>query len=103
MACIVRGTTPILEITFQTVDPADLAVANLIIKQLGKIIIKKPISEATIGAKAISWTLTQAESLRLSKKENAVSVCDWKLKSGTRGRSAVKTYEVEDPGEDKEI
>lgn len=87
MATIIRGTTPTIKYTFQTVDPEEIAVAYLTAKQDGKTKIEKPLSAAIVETDNISWTLTQEETLSL-KPAMAYFMCNWKKADGTRGASA---------------
>ena len=97
MSEIVRGTTPTIRYTFSTVDPADLSKAVLTISQRGTARITKALTAATVGEGTLSWTLTQAETLSLSKTRAEIKL-DWLLESGVRGAGATMEAEVSDPG-----
>lgn len=99
---IIRYTTPTIKFTFSDIDVNDITTAYLIVKQNGRNVIEHNLESATIQSGQISWTLTQAESGKLSKT-NATIYCDWKLRDGTRGRSNVKTEAVEDSGKSEVI
>lgn len=95
---IIRGTTPTIKFTFSQVQATNITVAYLVIKQVGRPIIERDISTATRESDKLSWTLEQAETLKLSKGTKADVYCDWKLQDGTRGRSNVVSEAVEDSG-----
>lgn len=102
---IVRGTTPTIIFTFQTIDVSDIDTAYLVLKQWDATKISKDITSATVDADAgtLSWTLTQTESLTLETSKKCSIMCDWLTSSGTRGRSIEKTESVENPGKDEVI
>lgn len=99
---IIRGTTPTVIFTFDTVSVSNITAAYLVIKQGDDVVIKKDISAATVG-EDIRWTLTQQETLSLKRKPNATIYCDWKLRDGTRGRSRTQTEPIMDSGVDEVI
>ena len=103
---IIRYTTPTLKFTFSEVEVADIAAAFLIVKQGGKTIIERDIETAVVTntqtEKSLAWKLTQDETKKLSKTQ-ATIYCDWKLNDGTRGRSHVKTEQIEDTGKQEVI
>ena len=86
MATIIRGTTPPIKYTFQTVKPSDISVAYLTAKQGGATKIEKALADATVGEDFIAWTLTQEDTLALSPAM-AYFMCNWKKADGTRGAS----------------
>ena len=94
---IIRGTTPILIFTFDSITVSDVSVAYLTIKQNNEIILSKDIQEASVGEKTISWQLSQQDTLSLMAC-SAVVYCDWKLNSGVRGASAPLTIGVSSSG-----
>ena len=106
---IIRGTTPTLLYTFQDIDPGDVTFAYLLIKQQNATKIEKGLSDATVTADTqtvkgnISFTLSQAETLTLSNRYKAVVSLDWKLSDGTRGRSNVVMFTVEDSGKNEVV
>lgn len=74
MASIVIGTTPTIIFNgFSQVRPPDFERAilslvqplSLVHKNAGSITIKRELDTATVTESAISWTLTQEETLRL--------------------------------------
>lgn len=100
---IIRGTTPTIKFAFNQINPANIVVAYLVIKQGDKTVIERDDQTATVASDSLSWTLTQAETLKLSKSFNAVIFCDWKLQDGTRGRSNVATEAIEESGKSEVI
>ena len=91
---IIRGTTPTIQYTFNSVNVANIAVAFLTVKSGGDIVIEKYLQDATVGAKTLSWTLTQEETLAL---DDVISVMlNWRLQDGTRGASAESRLYVRD-------
>lgn len=98
MAEIIRGTTPTLKFNFRTVNPAEIDTAYLVIKQLGQEKLRLSLSDATASANALSWTLTQEQTLHLAIGRDVVAVCDWKLQNGVRGRSEEAVFDVGEPG-----
>ena len=84
MNTIIRGTTPTIRYTFRDVDPDDIAVAYLTIEHKGGK-IEKDLTDATQEETALSWTLTQAETLSLPDKVTVM--LNWRLEDGTRGAS----------------
>lgn len=97
MSEIVRGTTPTIRYTFSTVDPADISNAVLTIAQRGTARITKTLAAATVGEGTLSWTLTQAETLSLSKTDAEINL-DWLLESGIRGAGVTLDVKVLNPG-----
>ena len=104
---IIRYTTPTVRFTFSEIDITDVTLAYLVIKQNGKSVVERDITSATVtntqSDKSIMWTLTQQETAKLSKGNDARIYCDWKLAGGTRGRSHVKSETVEDSGKSEVI
>lgn len=98
---IIKGTTPTIKFTFSSISSSDISAAYLTIKQGGRDVIQRDLTTAVInessGSWSIDWTLTQEETLGLSRS-NATIYCDWKLRDGTRGRSAVKKESIEESG-----
>ena len=87
MASIIKGTTPTLKYTFNTVDVSSITTAYLTIKVDNDSThdIEKDLTSATVEAKSISWTLTQSETL--SFKDSISVMINWKTDDGTRGAS----------------
>lgn len=98
---IIRWTTPTFEFSFgEDIDVSDIDTAYLVLKQWGNTIVSKDITEADIDtdANSISWTLTQAETGLVVTAKKCDVMMDWLLDDGTRGRSDVASYSVEDSG-----
>ena len=86
MSEIIRGTTPTIKYTFETVSTSDIVSAYLTAEQGGAKVIDKDMTDATVGTGFLAWTLTQAETLAL--KETMIRfMCNWKKGDGTRGAS----------------
>ena len=90
MEKIIIGTTPTIYFTFRTVEPADITKAVLTIAHKGEILIERDLSTAEVGENTISWTLTQAETLKLPLPRGtgkpATVMCNW-LAGSVRGSS----------------
>lgn len=102
MAEIIRGTTPTIKYKFETVEPSDIVVAYLTAKQNDDVLIDKGLSEATVGDDYLAWTLTQEETLNLSRGK-AYLMCNWKNTYGTRGASRVLAVNIVDNQKDEVI
>ena len=106
---IIRGTTPTLQYTFKDIEVTDISEAYLVLKQPGDISIEKTLSDGVIvpaeenAQGYLSFTLTQEDTLSLSKDREAVAVLDWKLQDGTRGRSVKAYFKIGEPGKDEVI
>ena len=87
MKKIIRGTTPTIQYTFNTVNVANFVAAILTIKRGNATVIEKDLSSATVGTKTLTWKLSQEETL--SASGDASMMLNWKLTDGTRGASAV--------------
>lgn len=99
---IIRGTTPILIFTFDTIEVSDIDVAYLTVIQNGKTILTKQLSDGTVGENTLSWQLSQEDTLKLSCW-SAVIYCDWRLNSGIRGASNPFTVGVSNSGKTEVI
>ena len=86
MYTIIRGTTPTIVYTFDTVSVLDISVAYLTISNKCNVCIEKSISEAIIGDNSVSWVLTQEETLGMDA-DTMTAMVNWKLIDGTRGVS----------------
>lgn len=98
---IIRWTTPTFEFPFdEDISVSDIDSAYLVLKQWNNSIVQKDITEADIDTdeNTISWTLTQAETGLIANGKTCEAMCDWVLSDGTRGRSDVASYKVEDSG-----
>ena len=85
MNTLVRGTTPLIIYTFETVSPSDLSSAYLILKQNGEEKIRKSLENCTLGNMTLTWTLTQEETLSLVAGASCLICLDWVKEDGTRG------------------
>lgn len=101
MAQIIRGTTPTIQYTFNSVTVANITHAYLTIKQGGVLLAQRDLTTATVGAKTISWTLTQAETLAPHNGQVSIMI-NWLLPDGTRGASA-KTMVIIDGNHIEEV
>lgn len=86
MSKIIIGTTPTIKYTFRSVDVATIVTAILTIKKNGVIVLRKELSDATVGENDISWKLTQADTLGIGK-DVAKMMVNWLTLDGTRGAS----------------
>lgn len=89
---VTRGTTPTFICAFKTIDVDDLAVATLTMKRNGVIYVKKELADAEKKSKALTWTLTQEDSLKI-RDEISVLV-NWVTNSGLRGTSKEKIITI---------
>jgi len=83
---IIKGTTPTLVYTFNTVRIQDITTAVLTVKRSGEIKVERDLTTATVGNDKLSWTLTQAETLAVDG--NATIMLNWVTVDGIRGASA---------------
>ena len=95
---LIRYTTPTVIFSYSDITVSSITKAYLTIKQRNNEIIARDISTATVGSSSLSWTLTQAETALLTVGVPAQICCDWLLDDGTRGRSNIKTEQVENTG-----
>lgn len=86
MAYIIIGTTPTIKYKFNEIDPATITAAYLTIKRDDEILLKLPLSSADREDDALSWTLTQAQTLTVGSG-TAKAMLNWKTEDGTRGAS----------------
>lgn len=103
MTAIIRGTTPTLKYTFNDVQVTNITTAYLTIKIDSEPThnIEKDLSTATVEAKAISWKLTQTETLSFGNNINVM--LNWKMSDGTRGASEKTNILVSDNYKEVEI
>ena len=92
MGTITRGTTPTIRYTFKVVDPADIAVAYLTIKQGGETLIEKTLADATADEHTLDFTLTQAETLELIRRPSAEMQLRYRLLDGSVHATAITTF-----------
>lgn len=100
---IIAGTTPTIEWTFAEINPADMTTALFTIKQIGKAVIEKDLTTATLDEGKMSWTLTQAESLKLSPGVLTEIFLDYVLQDGTRGAGVTTPANVVPAGKNEVI
>lgn len=86
---IIRGTTPTLIFKFREIEPTDISQCFLMIKQNGKTVVEKTISDATVTTESLSFTLSQEDTFALATQNPTKVVLDWKTTGGVRGRSAM--------------
>ena len=103
MTAIIRGTTPTLKYTFNDVQVTNITTAYQTIKIDNEPThnIEKDLSTATVEAKAISWKLTQTETLSFGNNINVM--LNWKMSDGTRGASEKTNILVSDNYKEVEI
>ena len=100
---VVKYTTPTIRITFPTIDTSTIAEAYLVFKYGGAAILTKPLSEAVVDEGVVSWTLSQTDTGALPLYKTVRVYCDWKLTSGTRGRSKFAEFHIVEPGKEEVI
>lgn len=88
---IIKGTTPTLVYTFNTVRIQDITTAVLTVKRSGEIKVERDLTTATVGNDKLSWTLTQAETLDVDGQ--AEIMLNWKTADGVRGASDKMTVQ----------
>lgn len=91
---ITRGTTPTITYHFRVVDPADFAAAQFIVKQGDDVLIEKTLEDAILDTEqhTLSFTLTQAETLRLLPQLEILLKLRYRMNDGKVGAS--KTVSV---------
>lgn len=96
---LISGTTPTITFSFNEISPSNITKAYLVIKSLGRTLIEKDLDDATVTTAqtggTVAWQLTQEDTLKLRSCTRVDIGCDWKLADGTRGRSTVETYDIE--------
>ena len=89
---IVRGTTPTIQMSFQTIDVGTISEAYLTIRQEATgLVIEKDLSDALRGEGVLSWTLTQEETLQIKPPYSVQIQCRYLLSDGTAGASQIYT------------
>ena len=105
MNAIIRGTTPTITFTFDTVDTSNITEAYITIKSVNDLdtaIVQNSLATATVASGSISWDLSQTDPFKLTAGDTVNVYCDWK--EGTvRGRSQVATCRVFETGVDEVI
>ena len=102
MASIIRATTPTIKYVFKTVRVEDITAAYMTIKMEESVLIEKDLTEATVSEDAITWTLTQQETLAMTADKVTIML-NWKLNDGTRGASVRTALFVEDNDKEEVI
>ena len=100
---IVQYTTPTITITFPTINTSTITEAYLVFKYGGTAILTKALSAATVAEGSVSWTLSQTDTSVFPLDKTVRVYCDWKLTSGTRGRSKFAEFNVVEPGKEEVI
>lgn len=102
MANIIRATTPTIKYTFKHVNVEDIVAAYMTIMMGQEVVVEKDLVQATVEEDALSWTLTQQETLSMTGCRVSVML-NWKLSDGTRGASARTTLFMESNDKDEVI
>ena len=102
MGTIIRGTTPTITFTFNAVDVADMSVVYLTLTQ-GETVIEYSLEDATVNENTLSWTLTQADTLKLNERQDVSIQCRYKLINGSAGASPIRVYSASKILKDGEI
>lgn len=96
MGTITRGTTPTITYTFKVVNPTEITVAELTIKQGDETLIERSLDTATVVStdqlRALEWTLTQAETLSLLTRPYAEMQLRYKLLDGSAHATKITTF-----------
>lgn len=100
---IIRGTTPSIIYKFDIIEPENISVCYLTIKQKCETIIEKTLQDAVVTSESITFRLTQQDTLKLVSPYTCQIVLDWKTTSGIRGRSEIVECGVNPPGKDEVI
>ena len=100
---MIRGTTPTIRFTFNIIDPAQVTAAYLTILQGNKDVVEKDLSAATVGESFIEWTLSQENTLALSKCPTCQIQARYKTVDGKAYASRIYTVNVADILKDGEI
>ena len=93
---IVRGTTPTIKVVFDQINVSTITAAYLTIKQNGRNIIEKDITDAETGQKYLQWTLTQQETISLDIKFVVEMQCRYKTTDGNAYATEVLTTNATD-------
>lgn len=98
---MVRGTTPIITITFpQSVTVSDITKFNMYFLQGKDTIITRTEANLTIDGQSVSALLTQEETFLFSPKKRLEIKSRYKFSNGTVGATMPKFLEVYDTGGD---
>lgn len=99
---IIRGTTPTIQYTFSQIAPAEIAVAYMVIKQDGRVVVEKSLADATVNENGLLFELSQEDTLALARRDGQI-LLDWKTANGTRGRGKVYEFSVGEPAKNEVI
>lgn len=102
MANIVRGTTPLIRYTFNSITVTDITTAYLVLRQ-GKDVVTKTLADCTVGDGFLDWVLTQEDTLALNDKRPCEICLDWLLNDGTRGVGRTAQVGVGNPAKNEVI
>lgn len=94
---IIKGSTPLIRYNFNIINPAELTVCYLVIRQRDINIIEKGLEQATVAEKYIDWYLTQEEALKIDPKAEIEVQIRYKTNTGAVSASPiteVKGYEI---------
>ena len=86
---IIRGTTPPIRFTFSDVNPLEMTVAFLTIRQADVVIEKDLAAAASVTDTMIEWQLSQEETLALEAGRLAQVQCRYRFLSGAVGASRI--------------
>lgn len=82
---VTRGTTPTFIYTFKKIDASKITAAYLTVKRNGVLLLEKSLSDAELKSKALTWTFTQEDTLKVRGCANVM--LNWLTEDGTRGTS----------------
>ena len=101
---IIRGTTPSIKFTFKTIRTSDITAAYLTVKNkdTGTVVLDKDLTAANVTTGAISWQLSQTETLAWNTGEIFRAMLNWKTSDGLRG-SSEKIYWIMDDNDKNEV
>lgn len=91
MVEIIRGTTPTITFTFDTVEVSNITTAVLTVKKNNSVLVELNKSTATVDEGTLSWKLSQENTLAVEGK--AEIMLNWVTADGVRGAS--KTLAVD--------
>lgn len=94
MSALIRGTTPTITFTFNTVSVSAMAVAYMTLNQ-GTELSNYDLSNATVDSEnnTLSWKLTQEDTLALTQNKTVEIQCRYRLNDNSAGAS--KIYKVD--------
>lgn len=90
---ITRGTTPTIVYRFHVIEQANIAAAQLVLKQGDEVVVEKTLTDAVRDAEhnTLSFTLTQAETLLINARLAILMKLRYRLNDGKAGASRTKT------------